>query len=147
MIGSNELKRSRLTLFYQMVRTAKSRKLHDVTITASDVNIAWKKQKGRCALTGLRMNFTAKVNGTDLLRPSLDRIDSRGGYTPNNICLVCTRVNIMKGNLTESQFIWMCRQVVGNVGREKLRIQRRDDRRESRKKNQNLANCSSTVIM
>ena len=44
---------------------------------------------------------------------SVDRIDSNGCYTPDNVQLVCVRVNLMKGPLDQSVFFALSR-LVGN---------------------------------
>jgi hypothetical protein len=48
-----------------------------------------------------------------MLNASVDRIDSDGGYTPDNVQLVCVRVNLMKGPLDQSMFFRMC-HVIAN---------------------------------
>jgi len=53
-----------------------------------------------CALCGRR--FVYKAGHID--SPSIDRIDSNRGYTPDNVQYVTSRVNIMKGPLTTEEF-------------------------------------------
>ena len=52
-------------------------------------------QGGRCALSGLRFDLRIVGNGKARrpFAPSLDRIDSTGGYTRDNVRLVCQAVN------------------------------------------------------
>lgn len=73
------------------------------------------KQEGRCALTGLEMNWLAKgMRGRGLRSknaPSVDRIDSSKDYLPGNIQMVLSVVNLMKNDLPHDAFIEMCRQV------------------------------------
>ncbi len=122
--------RTRNTLFKSLIRAARSRRLHEVSISADDLHTVWRQQKGRCALTGLRMVIAPK--DCNMLRPSLDRIDPQGGYTVGNVSLVCSRANVMKGNLTTEQFRWMCEVVVRNEGRNSVRNERRRARRGQR---------------
>lgn len=69
-------------------------------------------QKGRCALTGAVMR---KATGLmDPFCPTIDRIDSSKGYTPENSQLVTLQVNLAKNNMSEDDFIKMCRSVVSH---------------------------------
>ena len=61
------------------------------------------KQKGRCALTGLKLNFT-KNGGDHQLHPSIDRIDSSGHYSEDNIQIVCKFVNFWKQAQKDDEF-------------------------------------------
>lgn len=54
------------------------------------------EQEDRCALTGLPFAYPGE--GDDLqMRPSLDRIDSDGHYTPDNVQVVVRFINRWKG--------------------------------------------------
>ena len=53
------------------------------------------EQEDKCALTGLPFAFPGE--GDDLqMRPSLDRIDSNGHYTPDNVQIVVRFINRWK---------------------------------------------------
>ena len=67
------------------------------------------EQKGRCALTGVKMRQARGL--MDPFCPTIDRIDSTVGYTPENSQIVCLQVNLAKNNLTEADFIKLCRVV------------------------------------
>jgi hypothetical protein len=45
---------------------------------------------------------------------SLDRIDSRKGYEPQNIQWVLKEVNLMKGAMPQGHFITLCNAVVSH---------------------------------
>jgi len=60
-----------------------------------------------CYYTGLPL--TLKRNNDHTL--SLDRINSRVGYTKNNVVFCCSAVNYMKSDLTLKDFISFCRKV------------------------------------
>lgn len=65
------------------------------TLTASQIRMIMLRSGGRCELTGLR--FTTENPERARARPffhSLDRIDSRAGYTIDNVRLVCSAANI-----------------------------------------------------
>lgn len=67
-----------------------------------DLTVEWltglaKKQRHRCAVSGLPLDLKgAWLNkGRNPYAPSIDRIDSSGGYTKNNVRIVALAVNIM----------------------------------------------------
>lgn len=65
-------------------------------------------QGGLCAVTGLMLDIgpagASEEKWRRPFRPSLDRIDSRGGYTPKNVRLVCAAVNNALGPWGEAIF-------------------------------------------
>lgn len=54
------------------------------------------EQEDRCALTSLPFGYPGESDDLQL-RPSLDRIDSNGHYTPDNVQIVCRFINRWKG--------------------------------------------------
>lgn len=54
------------------------------------------EQEDRCAITGLPLGYDRECDDKEML-VSLDRIDSSGHYTPDNVQLVCRFVNRWKG--------------------------------------------------
>ena len=72
-------------------------KVIDITITVNDIKEQLDKQNNRCYYTNMEFNTT------DLL-PSIDRIDSNKGYIPNNIVICLQKINIMKNDLSLTDF-------------------------------------------
>lgn len=75
---------------------------------------AWElflKQDRRCALSGELLTLPPRYNqrGT----ASLDRIDSSGPYSVENVQWVHKDINLMKNRLTQDRFVHLCRQVAG----------------------------------
>ena len=48
------------------------------------------------------------------LAPSLDRIDSHGNYTLDNVQIVASVVNIMKSDLSRDRFAELCAKVAAH---------------------------------
>jgi hypothetical protein len=53
------------------------------------------EQEDRCALTGLPLGYDKECDDPEMLA-SLDRIDSSGHYTPDNVQIVCRFINRWK---------------------------------------------------
>ncbi len=73
---------------------AKSRKL-PFEITKQDILTLMLKSQGKCSLSGIPFSDEKHgKRGRMPWWPSLDRKDSKLGYTPNNIRIVCHAVNV-----------------------------------------------------
>lgn len=80
-------------------------------IGPKDLIALWDKQNGRCAVSGVVLTHHKDGFGTKDFNASLDRISNDRSYTPDNIQLVCYRVNLMKHALTEDMFYWWVRTI------------------------------------
>lgn len=90
--------------------SAKKRDL-PFAITIEDVWELFIKQNKKCALTGEYLYFdTYAKRGSG--NASLDRIDSSKGYVLGNIQWVTKKVNIIKRELSQEEFLCLCRKVV-----------------------------------
>jgi hypothetical protein len=93
--------------WFQVVKNAKARHL-EITI---DGDYAWelyKRQNGKCALTGVDIGFVGKTPTA-----SLDRIDSKKGYVPGNLQWVHKVVNMMKGTLSVDELAEWSKLIFG----------------------------------
>lgn len=76
------------------------------------------KQNKCCALTGLVIHVEKDMmNQRIKMTASLDRIDSKKPYTPDNIQWVHKDINRMKNNYSEEYFIKMCKLIIKHNGR------------------------------
>lgn len=84
-------------------------------VTKDDAIGLYLAQQGTCALTGLLMDDldtgNTSRNGRNYKAPSIDRINSQGNYTLDNIQIVMRVVNIMKNDLPQDQFVALCRRI------------------------------------
>jgi hypothetical protein len=72
----------------------------------------FKEQDYRCALTGIPLSFPKNGLKIDV---SIDRINSKLGYTKDNVQLVHKDVNMMKQQYDNDYFIDMCIKVAKNA--------------------------------
>jgi hypothetical protein len=84
---------------YKMFHRSKSRaraKGLEHTITIEDIKIPT-----HCPLLGIPLqDNTGQGKGNNPTSPSLDRLDSSKGYTPDNIWVISNRANEIKSNAT-----------------------------------------------
>lgn len=99
-----------------ILRNANIRDL-EVKITLKDAWNIFIHQDGMCALSGMPI-FFGEVSGSPRTA-SLDRIDSKMGYTLGNLQWVHKDLNRMKGALTDENFISICRMVVSHADSKK----------------------------
>ena len=81
------------------------------TITVDFLKDLWEEQRGRCALTGVKLGFI----GSGWTAASLDRINPNLGYVPSNVQWTCWRPNEAKSNMTNDDFVAMCYAVASTV--------------------------------
>lgn len=91
----------------------------NVSVTADELWELYIKQNKKCALTGLDLNFGKHIHGqktkAQSQTASLDRIDSKKGYTIDNLQWVHKHVNIMKNRYDNEYFKQICKLVVENA--------------------------------
>nr|QBK93850.1 MAG: uncharacterized protein LCPAC406_01640 [Pithovirus LCPAC406] len=94
----------------------------ELDITLEDLYRKFELQGGLCALSGIKMTtYTAtrlrllgKGNHRlqqNYMNISFDRIDSHKNYTDENFQLVCSCVNIMKGEMPQDMFVDFCKAI------------------------------------
>ena len=81
-------------------------------LTIEDLYNKFLEQKKICAISGISIKF--KVNHKDEQTASLDRIDSGKPYTIDNIQWVHKKVNTMKWNIPQDEFIEWCKIITNN---------------------------------
>lgn len=87
---------------------AKNRNL-EFNITIQDIWNLFLKQYGRCSITNLPIFFKDGVHVEQTA--SLDRINPLLGYTVDNIQWVHKKINLMKWDLQQNEFIKMCKLI------------------------------------
>lgn len=74
-------------------------------------------ERGSCPVTGIIFDLTTKhqeISGRSKspYSPSLDRIHSKLGYTNENTRIVIWQYNMAKGELSDAEVMFICKQVV-----------------------------------
>lgn len=103
--------------FSRIIEGADKRNLK-VTITPKNIWDLYIKQDKKCALSGVEVvfirNYRSWKSGEQTA--SVDRIDSTKGYTLDNIQIVHKKVNFMKQELSDKEFIEWC-TLIANKGK------------------------------
>ena len=100
----------------EVLSNAKVRNLK-VEITAEQAWNKYVEQKGKCALTGWPLYFGVKSKTKEKKIKgvaSLDRIDSKLGYTLDNVQWLHTDINRMKLHFNQDYFLKACRDITKN---------------------------------
>ncbi len=85
-------------------------------ITSDFLKELYKKQDGRCAISGIKM-LTLVGSGRQKLNASVDRINCNVSYNKNNVRLVCAHINMMRGNLEISELLEFCDKILKYNGK------------------------------
>lgn len=74
------------------------------------------KQNRKCILSGIEIGFPKAwgVKSKTNITASLDRIDSSKGYVKGNVQWVHKTINSMKMNMSDINFIDLCKKVANN---------------------------------
>lgn len=97
---------------------AKRRRNLEFNITIKDIEDVYEKQNHRCKFTNEILVFDtterngdqSKIGAARVIRgtASVDRINSKKGYTPDNIQIIHKDINIAKQDKLDEDFIEMC---------------------------------------
>lgn len=101
-------------------------RLHDAKVRAKKKNLfinltlnylkeLWNTQNGRCALTNFPMTCNLYNGKRNPYNISIDRINPDKGYEIGNVQLVCSSVNMMKGELTIKELKNFCQAIINNI--------------------------------
>lgn len=77
------------------------------SINIKDVWDLYEKQNRKCALSGRSLSWSPRT-------ASIDRINSKIGYTIDNIQIVHCDINIMKNKFDQNYFIQTCKEIISN---------------------------------
>lgn len=108
-----------LTTFNKMKKNAEKRKI-PFNITMEYIGNLFEKQKGYCALTGIKLELKKNIQDNKQTA-SLDRKDSGKGYIIGNLQWIHKRINKLKTDFVEDELIELCTYIV-NYQHQKKRI-------------------------
>lgn len=112
-------------------------------LTANKPELSWKdlyslyeKQQGLCALSGEKLTWIMG-EGPQHTNISMDRIQTGGHYTLDNIRLVCHICNIMRHTLTDEALYMWCDKIIENLSFSRTsgsKLKSQTSKRERKKK-------------
>jgi len=102
-------------LRYNLARAVAAAKFHSkkigrpFSLSVEDVLEIWNRQKGRCAISDIQMEWLPGNVRRNRNKVTMDRIDSSKGYERDNVWLVCDWVNRAKTDMTkEESLLFAC---------------------------------------
>jgi hypothetical protein len=99
-------------MYFGKIKDAAKKRNIPFEITREYMDEVFQKQNGKCAYTNMNLYFeTNGIRGT----ASLDRIDNTKGYIPCNIQWIHKHVNTMKWDLSENEFLNICKIITENM--------------------------------
>ena len=108
----------RAKVFLKNAKNSAEKRQHEFSLQISDIVDCWNNQLGICAYSGREMTLEAgKLNTV-----SIERIDSKIGYTPENTILVCQAINRMKSDFSFEDFYELCADVAQFLGDDSLTL-------------------------
>lgn len=81
-------------------RRKKTDRVLEFDLDGAFLNELWDKQGGKCAASGMSMQHQLR----HICSASVDRINNDGGYTRDNVRLVCKWANLARGSHTVEEF-------------------------------------------
>lgn len=103
--------------YWSLIKSGAEKRNIEFNITKEYVWELYEKQKRKCNLSGLDINFepncvhNKKIDNRSKRTVSLDRIDSSIGYIEGNVQWVHKDVNIMKNKYSNDYFIEICKKI------------------------------------
>jgi hypothetical protein len=92
-------------------RATKGRKAFD--LTPQFLSEMYHTQDGRCAYTGIPLRLDSTETQPDSL--SVDKLNSRKGYTTNNVILCSAFANSLKGTKSREEFEIILKKTITDI--------------------------------
>ena len=109
---------SRAVVFLRNAKNSAYKRNNEFDLNVDDIVEFWNKQNKICAYSGVEMTLeSGKLNTV-----SIERIDSKIGYTKENTILVCQAVNRMKSDFSLNEFFDLCKLVTTFLSDEDLNL-------------------------
>jgi len=105
-------------IFLQNARKSAAKRGQEFVLSIDDVVQCWEDQSQICAYSGRKMTLESGKPNT----VSIERIDSKIGYTKDNTILVCQAINRMKSDFGFDEFYDLCRDVSVFLGDDYLNL-------------------------
>jgi hypothetical protein len=109
----------RAKVFLQNAKKSSLKRQNEFELEIADIVEMWNLQLQICAYSGKIMSLEHGKENT----VSIERIDSKIGYTKNNTILVCNSINRMKSNFNFEEFFEMCKSVTQHLSDDSLQLQ------------------------
>jgi len=100
--------------FFDTLKAKAKQRNYVFDISIQDIWERYIKQNKKCNLSGVPIKFYKQIKLRNKITASVDRIDSKKGYTKDNIQIVHKIINVMKNDFTNEEFIRLCKIISQN---------------------------------
>lgn len=108
----------RARVFLLNAKNSAIKRNQEFSLNIQDIVECWDAQIGICAYSGRKMTLLPSQLNTI----SIERIDSKIGYTKENTILVCQAINRMKSDFEFDDFYNLCKDVAEFLGDDNLNL-------------------------
>ena len=77
-----------------------------------DIDFLRSKYNGKCELSGIEFDLSLDSGNRNPFRPSLDKIDSNGGYTKDNVRIILWGLNFALSDFGLDVYLKMAKAVI-----------------------------------
>jgi len=106
--------------FFNQYKAQAKRRSLSFNITAEDIWNLYIKQNKRCVLTGNVLVFSERTQTLSDTSVSIDRIKTNIGYEKNNIRIIDKKVNLIKWEYSDEEFLKLCKTILGKISNKKI---------------------------
>ena len=113
-VGKAYRKNSPRSSIDSALRHAVKRSGTENPVTVNEMMEMWRRQEGKCALSGISMVWNNGVAVWNSI--SIDQTNPKAGYTLDNVRLVCHCINSFRYNMTDGEFDEVIRKLFHHRG-------------------------------
>lgn len=102
-----KIKNNYLSILLSGCRSNARKRNREFNISKQFILNLLEKQENKCYYSGDELSMKPRLYNT----LSIDRVNSSKGYTEDNVVLCCQKINVIKNDLSDLEFINLCNKI------------------------------------